>query len=645
MTPSELLSKITQFATANKKMLLSVVGGIAATGIIAGAIMYTSGTVLQGSLTQVTPDPTVTTTESDLVALATTCTVGDTQTQACTLTTTGAAGTQSRTCLRENYWGSWSPCTVPTPAPATCTSFTYSEWGTECLRGNNFRSILTSSPEGCEGGDPILSRACVTEPVACTSYTYSDWSTCVNGSQSRTVTSSKPTGCTGGTTPVLTQSCTSEPPAGAGSSTGTATGTSSTGAGTGSSPTGSSTGTATGTGTGSSAGSSADTEIQEEAPTACTGKNILTCSAMSDVLYLSDKIPLRLNCSITANGIVSSQVIKGAISDPNQAQAESAIMKKLMEKKSYSGTKSQPKGFYMLFDGLNAYDSPVDEGDYSIFTTARVSASAAPDCSVQKFKVVKERPQVESQQDGAGTQGTSGGQESAATGASPATNGEATSGESASATAPEPEPEPEIPPEPSKCPGVNYPKDVKGHWAENLIRQAYDTCMFKGYEDGTFSPDRPITRAEALKTILSAAKITPILDCYDADCGSPFMDLEMWQGPWARAAWNLQIVKGAEKFRPSDAVTRAEAAIMVANAFIKSGKITTPLLTNCYTPNCGAGYPDNFFMDITEKWQGPAIRWLWDNGLTQGRAPGRFEPDSLITRAELTKLVMTAAGK
>lgn len=45
-------------------------------------------------------------------------------------------------------------------------------------------------------------------PTTCTSFTYSAWSACSNGTQTRTVASSSPSGCTGGN-PVLSQSCSS----------------------------------------------------------------------------------------------------------------------------------------------------------------------------------------------------------------------------------------------------------------------------------------------------------------------------------------------------------------------------------------------------------------------------------------------------
>jgi len=43
--------------------------------------------------------------------------------------------------------------------------------------------------------------------------------------------------------------------------------------------------------------------------------------------------------------------------------------------------------------------------------------------------------------------------------------------------------------------------DIDGHWAEEEIREATAHGWIKGYEDGTFRPDRYITRAEAMTMI------------------------------------------------------------------------------------------------------------------------------------------------
>ena len=46
-------------------------------------------------------------------------------------------------------------------------------------------------------------------------------------------------------------------------------------------------------------------------------------------------------------------------------------------------------------------------------------------------------------------------------------------------------------------------KDVKGHWASNAIEQLYGNKKIKGFPDGTFKPDQKLTRAEAV-TVLNS---------------------------------------------------------------------------------------------------------------------------------------------
>ncbi len=40
------------------------------------------------------------------------------------------------------------------------------------------------------------------------------------------------------------------------------------------------------------------------------------------------------------------------------------------------------------------------------------------------------------------------------------------------------------------------PENLEEHWAKDAIKWAMDREMMIGYEDGTFRPDRPVTRAE-----------------------------------------------------------------------------------------------------------------------------------------------------
>lgn len=44
--------------------------------------------------------------------------------------------------------------------PTTCTSWTYSDWGDCSSGGQQERTIVSSLPEGCVGGSPVLSQSC-----------------------------------------------------------------------------------------------------------------------------------------------------------------------------------------------------------------------------------------------------------------------------------------------------------------------------------------------------------------------------------------------------------------------------------------------------------------------------------------------------
>lgn len=89
----------------------------------------------------------------------------------------------------------------------SCTSWIYSGWGDCSQNGQQNRSIVSSSPSGCIGGDPIISQSCITSPPTCTLWAYSDWSDCSQiGQQTRSIISSSPNGCINGI-PVLARSC------------------------------------------------------------------------------------------------------------------------------------------------------------------------------------------------------------------------------------------------------------------------------------------------------------------------------------------------------------------------------------------------------------------------------------------------------
>jgi len=55
--------------------------------------------------------------------------------------------------------------TTTTTTPVTCTSWTYSSWGTCSASGQQTRTIVSSLPSGCTGGSPATSQACTPTPT------------------------------------------------------------------------------------------------------------------------------------------------------------------------------------------------------------------------------------------------------------------------------------------------------------------------------------------------------------------------------------------------------------------------------------------------------------------------------------------------
>ncbi len=69
------------------------------------------------------------------------------------------------------YWSKIGSCTGGTTHPAsetvycnyqtpTCTAFTYSAWSSCSPSGTQSRTVLVSSPSGCQGGSPVVTQSC-----------------------------------------------------------------------------------------------------------------------------------------------------------------------------------------------------------------------------------------------------------------------------------------------------------------------------------------------------------------------------------------------------------------------------------------------------------------------------------------------------
>ena len=109
-------------------------------------------------------------------------------------------------------------------------------------------------------------------------------------------------------------------------------------------------------------------------------------------------------------------------------------------------------------------------------------------------------------------------------------------------------------------------KDTKNHWAQNYIEAIRREGLMIGNGDGTFEPDKPITREEVAK-VLSLLKI----DGLRSDESYYFKDIsdKMWSFGYIIDAIQKGYMNGYpdNTFRPQQTISREEVAAVIVRVF------------------------------------------------------------------------------
>lgn len=176
-----------------------------------------------------------------------------------------------------------------------------------------------------------------------------------------------------------------------------------------------------------------------------------------------------------------------------------------------------------------------------------------------------------------------------------------------------------------KQPNLSF-ADIAGHWGESLIVRAAARQIVNGYPDGTFKPNKRVTRAEFTVMLVGALKLDD-----DTETALELTD-QAKLGTWAKRAvanaMHVGIVSGYEDggFRSDAPITRAEMASMIARA------LKVPLDANTRT-----GFADQEDIPI---WAKGAVQTIRELGIVSGRAGNRFVPNDTATRAEAAVLLL-----
>lgn len=110
-------------------------------------------------------------------------------------------------------------------------------------------------------------------------------------------------------------------------------------------------------------------------------------------------------------------------------------------------------------------------------------------------------------------------------------------------------------------------KDISGHWAEEYIGIVCECKYMNGYEDGTFKPQKYITREEVAK-VLSNVKLKNSDEINENVYFSDVLETS-WSYSAIEKIAKLGILKGYDtgEFKPKQEITREEMAVILERAF------------------------------------------------------------------------------
>lgn len=159
--------------------------------------------------------------------------------------------------------------------------------------------------------------------------------------------------------------------------------------------------------------------------------------------------------------------------------------------------------------------------------------------------------------------------------------------------------------------------DLEGHWSQSVVENWLNQGMIKGYPDGSFKPDKTITRAEFMAIVNKAFNLTE-----EADISFTDVKANDWYYKTVKLAKAAGYINGYPDgtMKPNSPVTRQEAAVMLG--IIKK---LTPNSEKASVFKDAESLPD---------WSKGYIGALADAGYFKGYEDGTFRASNSMKRAE-----------
>lgn len=173
---------------------------------------------------------------------------------------------------------------------------------------------------------------------------------------------------------------------------------------------------------------------------------------------------------------------------------------------------------------------------------------------------------------------------------------------------------------------AQYPDVTDEHWAKPYIDRWSDSGILKGYPDGKFHPDDPVTRGQLSAILYSILGVEPVE-------GYSYPDL-------AKTAWYYDAVTAMNYYhvalntdlsmKPDQPLSREEAIYMIASGFRRADLSRDRMNCSVKAPSDYGQVSDQF----TE-----AVSTMLRLGHVRGGTDGRLMPKDTVTRAQVITII------
>ena len=170
-------------------------------------------------------------------------------------------------------------------------------------------------------------------------------------------------------------------------------------------------------------------------------------------------------------------------------------------------------------------------------------------------------------------------------------------------------------------------------WAFDAILELSKKGIVNGYNDKTFRPSNPITRAEFTKLVVET-----LFKDKEFDFADNFKDVPQneWYAKYINIAYNLGVVSGDDRgyFNPDATITRQDMAVIICNAGEQLGLFERP---TAYKPFSD----DNLIADYAKY----PVYTLKDEGIIRGVGESLFAPGENADRAAAAQIIYSLISK